>query len=68
MRTEAAAQVSLVSGMEMHDIDELLMDLLLAARKLSRLVMAQFSLGVIVTIFKLFVEFCDSYPYFITFG
>lgn len=37
MGTEAAAQISLFSGMEMHDIDELLMDLLLAARKLSHL-------------------------------
>lgn len=37
MRIEASAQVSVVSGMEMQDIDELLMDLLVEARQLSHL-------------------------------
>lgn len=37
MRIEVSAQVSVVSGMEMQDFDELLMDLLLEARQLSHL-------------------------------
>lgn len=42
MRTETSAQVSVLSGMEMQDFDELLMDLLLEARQLCHLLWCNF--------------------------